>query len=123
MNAYLTEGPAMKKYLLSVCYPAGSQQPTPEVLQKIMHDVATVQQEMQAAGAWIFSGGLDTPGVAKVVRYQNRQLMVTDGPFIESKELIGGITIVQAPDLDAAIEWGRKLAQATTTPVEVRAFF
>lgn len=113
----------MKKYLLSVCYPAGSRQPAPEALQKIMRDVSTVQQEMQSAGAWIFSGGLDTPGVAKVVRHQNRQLMVTDGPFIESKELIGGITIVQAADLDAALEWGRKLAQATTTPVEVRAFF
>lgn len=114
----------MKKYLLSVCYPAGSKQPAPAALEKIMRDVGVVQQEMQAAGAWVFGGGLDTSAAAKVVvRHQSGKLTTTDGPFIESKELIGGITIVQAPDLDAALEWGRKLAQATTTPIEVRAFF
>ena len=113
----------MKQYLLSVCYPAGSKQPTATALQKIMRDVGAVQQEMQDVGAWVFGGGLDVPGVAKVVRPNGRKLATTDGPFIESKEVIGGITIVQAPDLDAALEWGRKLAQATTTPVEVRAFF
>jgi hypothetical protein len=113
----------MKQYLLSVCYPAGSKQPASAALQKIMRDVGAVQQEMQAAGVWLFSGGLDVPGTAKVVRYKGGKLATTDGPFIESKEVIGGITIVQAPDLDAALEWGRKLAQATTTPVEVRAFF
>jgi hypothetical protein len=113
----------MKQYLLSVCYPAGGKQPPPATLQKIMRDVGAVQQEMQTAGAWVFSGGLDVPGMAKVVRHNGRKPATTDGPFIESKEVIGGITIVQAPDLDAALEWGRKLAQATTTPVEVRAFF
>ena len=113
----------MKKYLLSVCYPAGSKQPAPAALQEIMRDVGNVQQEMQAAGAWIFGGGLDPSVAAKVVRHKRGKPAITDGPFIESKELIGGITIVQAPDLDAALEWGRKLARATTTPVEVRAFF
>ena len=113
----------MKKYLLSVCYPAGSRQPEPAALQKIMRDVGAVQQEMQAAGAWVFGGGLDVPGTAKVVRHKGGKPAVTDGPFIESKELIGGITIVQTSDLDAALEWGRKLAQATPTPIEVRAFF
>ena len=115
--------PAMKKYLLSVCYTASSKQPAPAALQKIMRDVAVVQQEMQAAGAWVFGGGLDVPSVAKVLRHKDGKLTLTDGPFIETKELVGGITIVQASDLDAALEWGRKLAQATTTPVEVRAFF
>ncbi len=113
----------MKQYLLSVCYPAGSKQPAPAALQKIMHDVGAVQQEMRAAGAWVFGGGLDVPAAAKVVRHNGRKLATTDGPFIEAKEVIGGITIVQAPDLDAALEWGHKLAQATTTPIEVRAFF
>lgn len=113
----------MKKYLLSVCYPAGGKQPAPAALRKIMRDVDAVQQQMQATGAWIFGGGLDTSVAAKVVRHKGGKLAITDGPFIESKELIGGITIVQAPDLDTALEWGRKLAQATTTPVEVRAFF
>lgn len=113
----------MKKYLLSVCYPAGSKQPAPAALQKIMRDVGAVQQEMQAASAWVFGGGLDVPSTAKVLRYKGDKLAMTDGPFIETKELIGGITIVQAPDLDAALEWGRKLALATTTPIEVRPFF
>jgi len=113
----------MKKYLLSVCYPAGSKQPGPAALEKIMRDVGVVQQEMQAAGAWVFGGGLDASIAARVVRHKGGKLATTDGPFIESKELIGGITIVQAPDLDAALEWGRKLARATTTPIEVRAFF
>lgn len=113
----------MKKYLLSICYPAGSKQPAPAALQKIMRDVGAVQEEMQAAGAWVFSGGLDVPGTAKVVRHNGSKLSMTDGPFVESKELIGGITIVQTADLDTALEWGRKLAQATTTPIEVRAFF
>ena len=119
----LFEDPAMKKYLLSICYPADSKQPAPAALQKIMREVGAVKQEMQAAGAWVFSGGLDASVAAKVVRHKDSKLTITDGPFIESKELIGGITIVQAPDLDAALEWGRKLAQATTTPVEVRTFF
>ncbi len=112
----------MKQYLLSVCYPAGSKQPAPAALQKIMYDVGAVQQEMRAAGAWVFGGGLDVPAAARVVQ-PGRKATTTDGPFIETKEVIGGITIVKAPDFDAALEWGRKLAQATTTPIEVRAFF
>jgi hypothetical protein len=114
----------MKQYLLSVCYPAGSKPPASAALEKIMRDVVAVQQEMQAAGAWVFGGGLDTPAAAKVVVQSNgRKPATTDGPFIESKEVIGGITIVKAPDFDTALEWGRKLAVATTTPIEVRAFF
>lgn len=112
----------MKQYLLSVCYPAGGKQPAPDALQKIMRDVHAVQQEMQAAGVWVFAGGLHPANTATVLRQQGGGIVTTDGPFIESKEQIGGITIVKAADLDAALAWGRKLARAIGTPIEVRPF-
>ena len=112
----------MKQYMLSVCYPAGGTQPPPDVLQRIMRDVHAVQKEMQAAGVWIFSGGLTPPSSATVLRHQGGEVITTDGPFIESKEQIGGITILKAADLDAALGWGRKLARAIGTPIEVRPF-
>jgi hypothetical protein len=56
------------------------------------------------------------------LRHLNGDIVTTDGPFIESKEQIGGITILKAPDLDAAIAWAQKLARAVTTPIEVRPF-
>ena len=112
----------MKQYLLSVCYPARGSQPPPAALNKIMGDVIALQREMQSAGVWVFSGGLHASNSATVLRNQNGEVVLTDGPFIESKEQIGGITIVRAPDLDAALLWARKLARATTTPIEVRPF-
>ena len=69
-----------------------------------------------------FSGGLHAPGTATVVREQAGNVVTTDGPFIESKEQIGGITILKAPDLDAALAWARKLARAIGVPIEVRPF-
>lgn len=112
----------MKQYLLSVCYPAGSTQPPPEALSKIMSDVIAVQKEMQTAGVWVFSGGLHPPSSSTVLRHQNGEVVLTDGPFVDTKEHIGGITIVQVSDLDAALYWARKLARAITTPIEVRPF-
>jgi hypothetical protein len=112
----------MKQYLLSVCYPADGSQPSPAALNKIMCDVIALQREMQSAGVWVFSGGLHASNSATVLRHQNGDIVLTDGPFIESKEQIGGITIVRVPDLDAALLWARKLASATTTPIEVRPF-
>jgi hypothetical protein len=96
--------------------------PPPEVLEPIMRDIHALEQEMKAAGVWVFSGGLHAPSTATVVRLRDGDLHMTDGPFTEGKEHIGGFTIVKAPDLDAALEWGRKLAQATTLPIEVRPF-
>jgi hypothetical protein len=113
----------MKNYLLTICYPAGGTQPEPDALQTIMREVSAVQQEMQAAGAWVFGGGLHPANTATVLRHQRGDIIVTDGPFIESKEQIGGITVLKAADLDEALAWARKLARATTTPVEVRPFF
>jgi hypothetical protein len=112
----------MKQYLLSVCYPIGSSQPPPAALNQIMSDVTALQKEMQSAGVWVFSGGLHAANSATVLRHQNGEIVLTDGPFIESKEQIGGITIVRVSDLDAALFWARKLARATSTPIEVRPF-
>jgi hypothetical protein len=112
----------MKQYLLSVCYPAGSTQPPPEALSRIMSDVMAVQKEMQTAGVWVFSGGLHSPSSSTVLRHQNGEVVLTDGPFVDTKEHIGGITIVQVSDLDAALDWARKFARAITTPIEVRPF-
>jgi hypothetical protein len=112
----------MKQYLLSVCYPADGSQPPPDVLNKIKNDVMALREEMQSAGVWVFSGGLHASNSATVLRHHNGDIVLTDGPFVESKEQIGGITIVQVPDLDAALFWARKAARATTTAIEIRPF-
>src|ERR1700728_5464066 len=112
----------MKQDLLSVCYPVGGSPAPPAALNNIMSDVVALRGEMQSAGVWVFSGGLHASDSATVLRHQNGDVVLTDGPFIESKEQIGGITIVRVPDLDAALLWARKLARATTTAIEVRPF-
>ena len=112
----------MKQYLLSVLQPQGGVRPAPEALQKIMRNVHALRDEMKSAGAWVFSGGLHDPGTATVLRPKDGEIFTTDGPFIESKEYVGGFSIVKAADLDAALAWGRKLASATTLPIEVRPF-
>jgi hypothetical protein len=109
----------MKQYLLSIYQPDGDT-PPPELLDPIMRDVEAVNAELRAAGAWVFAGGLHPPSTATVVHLKGNEVLTTDGPYIEGKEHIGGFTVIQAPDLDAALEWGRKLARATTLPIEVR---
>jgi hypothetical protein len=111
----------MKQYLLSVYQPEGTP-PSPEVLGKIMRDVDAVREEMKAAGAWVFSGGLNAPSTATVLRLDGSEVLITDGPFAEGKEHLGGFTIVKAPDLDSALEWGRRLARVLPLPIEVRPF-
>lgn len=111
----------MKRYLLSVYQPDGDP-PASVDLDRIMGDVNTVNEEMKTAGAWVFSDGLHQPSTATVVRLEHGDVLTTDGPYVEGKEHLGGLTIVAAPDLDAALEWGRKLARATTLPIEVRPF-
>ena len=111
----------MKQYLLSVYQPDGDP-PAPEVLEPIVRDLQALNEEMKAAGAWVFSAGLHAPSTATVLRPQDGEVLMTDGPFTEGKEHLGGFTIVQADDLDAALGWGRRLAAATTLPIEVRPF-
>jgi len=109
----------MKQYVLTVYQPDGPV-PAPEVLGKIMQDLEVLNRDMKAAGAWVFNVGLHPPSTATVVKVNAGEVLITDGPFTEAKEHIGGFTIIRAPDLDAALEWGSKLARATTLPVEVR---
>ena len=109
----------MKQYLLSLYQPDGPP-PPPEVLGPIMARVGALQAELRAAGAWVFSAGLHPPSSATTVRVRGEDVLLTDGPFTEGKEHIGGFTIVRAPDLDAALGWARKLSAATSLPIEVR---
>jgi hypothetical protein len=111
----------MTHYLLSVYQPEGPT-PPPAELQKIMQDVEALNQEIRKAGAWVFAGGLQAPDTATVLRRAGQEVLATDGPFAEGKEYLGGFTIIDAPDIDAALEWGRKLTQVTGLPVEVRPF-
>jgi len=112
----------MKQYLLSVYQPEGPM-PSAEVLEGIQQNLDALHKELESAGAWVFSSGLCAPSTATVIRLHDGEFLTTDGPFTEAKEYLGGFTIINAPDLDAALDWGRKLTQATTLPIEVRPFF
>ncbi|WP_447008290.1 YciI family protein [Saccharothrix isguenensis] len=111
----------MSQYLISVIEPTGFDIPEPEEMQRIMADVEVVDADMRKAGVWVFSGGLHAPETATTLRPgENGELIAIDGPFTESKEHIGGFAIIDVPDLDAALEWGRRMGVACTLPVEVR---
>ena len=118
----------MKQYLLSIYQPDAP--PPPEVMgrmDQIMANVNALVREAKDAGAWVFNGGLHPPSTATVVRLKGGDVLTTDGPYAEGKEYIGGFLIVKASDLDAALEWGRKLAHvlgdgADSLPIEVRPF-
>ena len=111
----------MKQYLISVYQPDGPA-PPPEILDKIMADIEAIRAELQDAGSWVFSGGLHAPSTATVLRPYDGDVLVTDGPFAEGKEHLGGFTILKAPDLDAALAFGRRYAEVTGLPIEVRPF-
>jgi hypothetical protein len=109
----------MQQYLLSIYQPdVGT--PAPEVLEGVMRDVRALIEEAKAAGAWVFNAGLYPPSTATVVRLREDALLTTDGPYTEGKEHIGGFLIIQAPDLDAALEWARKTARVIPLPIEIR---
>jgi|SRR5687767_3735422 hypothetical protein len=109
----------MAKYMLGIQQPDGPP-PDPEFLEPIMRDMRAVNAEMESAGAWVFAAGLASPGSSTVLRPQDDEVLITDGPYVEGKEFLGGFTIIDAPDLDAALEWGRKYARASRLPIEVR---
>jgi hypothetical protein len=112
----------MTQYLLTIYQPDGAA-PPPEVLDPIMQDVETVRRDMKSAGVWVFSGGLHAPSTATVQQVKGEEVLVSDGPYAEGKEYVGGLTIIDVPDLDAALAWGERLARALRLlPVEVRPF-
>jgi hypothetical protein len=112
----------MPQYLLTVVEPTGEGQPEPEALARIIEDVTAVDQAMHAAGVWVFAGGLYPPDRATLLRPKGDDVLIIDGPFTEGKEHVGGFSIIEVADLDAALAWGDKLARATTLPIEVRPF-
>lgn len=110
----------MRRYLLSLYQPDGDP-PPPEQLTVIMARVQAVRDELQTAGRWVDSIGLFPASSATVVRAgPSGAPLITDGPFTEAKEHIGGFTIIEADDLDEALAWAHRLAEASTLPVEVR---
>ena len=112
----------MKQYLISFYQPDGPP-PPPEFLAPVMREMGIIRSELEAAGSWVFAGGLHPPSTATLLRAKGDDVLITDGPFVEGKEVLGGFTIIKAPDLDAALEWGRRYARAVPAlTVEVRPF-
>jgi hypothetical protein len=115
----------MTQYLLST-YAVEGEVPgapsTPEAMQAFMERVAALEAEMEASGTFVFGGALHGPDAATVVRVRDSDPVMTDGPFVEAKEHIAGFYIINADDLDAALAWAGKVADATNHPIEVRPF-
>jgi hypothetical protein len=111
----------MKQYFISI-YQPDADPPPPEILEPVMEQLAAMRQEMEATGVRVFGAGLHQPSTATVLRAKDGEVLITDGPFAEGEECLGGFTVVQAPDLDAALEWGRRYAVITKLPIEVRPF-
>ncbi|MDG4823207.1 YciI family protein [Asanoa sp. WMMD1127] len=112
----------MRHYLLTVQQPGDGARLPPEELEPIIKDVEVVNEELRAAGAWVFAGGLHPPSTSTVVRLDGDEVATTDGPYAEGKEHVGGLTVLAAADLDEALGWARKFARATRLPIEVRPF-
>ncbi len=93
-----------------------------EEFQRIGPQVGAFNEELQAAGAWVFADGLMPASSATVLRYADGQVSMTDGPYAETKEQMGGFWVIEAADFDAALEWARKAARACEGPVELRPF-
>jgi hypothetical protein len=112
----------MKLYLIGMYQPDGPP-PPPEILEPIMREIHAIRRELERAGQWVFAGGLHPPSTATVLKASGDDVLVTDGPFVEGKEHLGGFTVIKAPDLDDALAWGRRYARAAPgLSVEVRPF-
>jgi|ERR671932_514235 hypothetical protein len=115
----------MNQYLLSTYYIDGEVEgapPTPEEMDAFMKRVVALEDEMEASGTFLFGGALHGADAATVLRPRGGELITTDGPFVEAKEHIAGFYIINAPDLDAAMAWARKVVDAIKHPIEVRPF-
>jgi len=109
----------MGRHLLSIYQPEGEPPPS-EILEPVMRELESLNREMRDAGVWVFAAGLSPPSSATVLRDYNGKITVTDGPYAEAKEHIGGFTIIETRDPDTALKWGIRLAAVVGLPVEVR---
>ncbi len=112
----------MTQYLLAVHDVEGAVVPEGEDLAKLFADVEAVNSQIRSAGAWVFGGGLQPPSSATVVRVDGGKAVLTDGPYAETKEHLGGFWVIEAKDLDEALRWGEKATVACRAPIEVRPF-
>ena len=112
----------MSQYLLSVHQVEGEEMPPPEEIQRMFDAVDRFNEKVKAAGAWVFAGGLNPIESATTVDNTGAEPIVTDGPFSESKEWLGGFWVIEAPDLDAALVWATEGSKACAAKVEVRPF-
>ncbi|HEY0449832.1 YciI family protein [Actinophytocola sp.] len=118
----------MTQYLLSVHTGVesgadGGPPPSEAAAQAQYQEILALEEDMKAAGAWLFSGRLTEPDLATVVRVAAGDVLTTDGPFVESKEHLAGFYIVEADDLDAALGWASRTAAIVGKPIEVRPFW
>ena len=112
----------MTQYLVAIHHPDDYDPSTED--EAMARDIDTLNDEMVAAGVRIFVGGLLPASSARSLRAQpNGKVLITDGPYLETKEHIGGFWILEAANLDEALAWGRKAVVACRAPVEVRAFY
>lgn len=113
----------MAQYLLSVWHDDEYDLDfSTEDAQRLGAQVGKFNEEILSNGTWVFGGGLHPASSATVLRAAGGEVSMTDGPFAESKEQMGGFWVIEAPDLDAALEWAGKAAAACEGPVEVRPF-
>lgn len=112
----------MTQYLLSVHMIEGEPEPDPEEMQEAYEAVDKFNAELQAEGSWVFAGGLQPADIATVVRVTDDEVVMSDGPFAEAKEHIGGFWVIDVDDLDAALAKAALATKACQEPVEVRPF-
>jgi hypothetical protein len=112
----------MTQYLVAIHLP-DDYDPAVDDDEATRRDITALNDEMKTAGVRVFVGGLEPASKARSLRVKSDgKVLITDGPYAETKELIGGFWVVEAADLDEALEWGRKAAIACRVPVEVRPF-
>ena len=112
----------MTQYLVTIHHPEGYDPAVAED-EAMSRDIDALNEEMVAAGVRVFVGGLHPASSATSLRAQpGGDVLVTDGPYLETKEYVGGLWVLEVVDLDEALAWGRKAAVACRVPVEVRPF-
>ena len=112
----------MTQYLLAIHHAGTGPDLTPEEMQQSFADTDAVTTRMMDTGVFVFGGGLQPAESATVVRRSGDRMTITDGPYLETKEHLGGFWIIKVADLDAALDWAKQATVACRAPIEVRPF-